>query len=264
MPEVGPSADQVSTQLKKILESPLFEGAERRSRFLRYAVEQTLQGHARDLKEYTVALEVFDRSGRFDSDGDSIVRVEALKLRASLDKYYATVGAQDVLVIRIPKGSYGASFAWREAPKLPLEVPPTEVRPATTAKAAARTADLWRRFGISASAAVLVLLAVFAASSRWHPPRDISSPSEVLANSVAVLPFRSLSGEKADEYFADGLTDQLIHSLGELRELRVIAPSSSMQFKSQAQDLHRVGQVLGASVVIEGSVQRVNGQVRIK
>jgi TolB-like protein/tetratricopeptide (TPR) repeat protein len=109
----------------------------------------------------------------------------------------------------------------------------------------------------------LVLLAVFAASSRWHAPREISSPGGVLANSVAVLPFRSLSGEKADEYFADGLTDQLIHSLGELRELRVIAPSSSMQFKSQAQDLQRVGQVLGASVVIEGSVQRVNGQVRI-
>jgi serine/threonine-protein kinase len=213
-------------------------------------VERTLQGHAGEVKEYTVALEVFDRPARFDSEADSIVRVEARKLRASLDKYYATIGAGDVLVIRVPKGSYAASFSFRAAPG----DAPGPVLP--------RVANRWQRVGTLAILLALIFTAGVAISTRWSGARG-TSLSNARPNSLAVLPFRSLSGEKADEYFADGLTDQLIHLLGGLRGLRVIAPSSLGQFKNPAPDVRQIGQVLGTSIVVEGSVQRVNGKVRI-
>ena len=106
--------DAVRSQVSKILSSPEFQRSERLSRFLGYVVEEILAGRGGELKEYTIALAVFDRPNSYDPDVDSIVRVEARKLRFRLDQYYETVGCTDPVRIKISKGSYVPTIEWRE------------------------------------------------------------------------------------------------------------------------------------------------------
>jgi adenylate cyclase len=96
----------VRAQLQRILIHPTFSHAKRLSCLLRYVVEQALAGRADELKEYTLGLEVFGRGTHFDPRLDSIVRVEASKVRSRLTAYYMDVGAKDPIVIQLPRGSY--------------------------------------------------------------------------------------------------------------------------------------------------------------
>jgi tetratricopeptide (TPR) repeat protein len=109
----------VIRELDAILASPSFKNSGRLSRFLRYIVGQSLEGHAEDLKEYRVGLEVFERGPDYDTRIDPVVRVEARQLRFKLAKYYATFGAADEIVIGLPKGHYAPCFERRLA--LPSE-----------------------------------------------------------------------------------------------------------------------------------------------
>src|SRR5262245_59840673 len=100
--------EAVSAQLARILASPLFAHSERLSRFLKLAVEVAQSGEP--LKEYRIGVDVFDRGKSFDPRTDPIVRVQAAKLRSKLLEYYAGGGANDALVISVPKGSYAAEI----------------------------------------------------------------------------------------------------------------------------------------------------------
>jgi tetratricopeptide (TPR) repeat protein len=102
-------------ELGKILASPLFSNAPRMSRFLRFVVEETLAGGGERIKEYSIALEVFDKNGDYDPHADSTVRTEASKLRSRLQRYYEAVGQEDPVIISIPKGGYVPVFASRPA-----------------------------------------------------------------------------------------------------------------------------------------------------
>ena len=82
-----PTAEEVRQQLDRILASDLFANADRLSRFLRYVVERTLAGEGDQLKEYAVGVGVFDRGEQYDPRVDSIVRVEASRLRTKIDEY---------------------------------------------------------------------------------------------------------------------------------------------------------------------------------
>src|SRR5918996_6517398 len=94
------------TQLQRILDSPAFEASERRKRFLRYIVDESLAGRADRLKGYSIALAVFDRDDSFDPQTDPVVRLEARRLRRALEHYYLTAGRDDPIRIQIPKGGY--------------------------------------------------------------------------------------------------------------------------------------------------------------
>src|SRR5262245_22143408 len=107
--------DDVNRALDKILSSPQFARAPRLARFLRLAVEVAQREAPDALKEYRIGVEVFDRSGDFDPRIDPIVRVQAAKLRAKLIEYYAGPGADDAIVIGVPKGSYAAEIRRRDA-----------------------------------------------------------------------------------------------------------------------------------------------------
>jgi hypothetical protein len=102
--------DEVRTELERILASKGFQNAGRLSRLLRYVTEKTLSGESEQLKEYAVGVEVFDRDPSYDPRVDSIVRVEAGRLRTRLDEYYANDGAGSPLRITLPKGGYVAHF----------------------------------------------------------------------------------------------------------------------------------------------------------
>ena len=107
----------VREQLDRLLADSRFNRSERLSRFLRYTVEQTLSGAGDGLKEYTIALEVYDKAPSYDPSVDSVVRVEVRRLRAKLSDYYENTGRNDPLRIEFPKG-YVPVFI-RQVPVVP-------------------------------------------------------------------------------------------------------------------------------------------------
>ena len=109
----SPSSDEISAALSRVCTSRPFAQAPKLTRFLRFVVETTLAGQGDRLKGYTIGVEALGRDASFDPQTDPIVRVEAIRLRAALDRYYAGVGADDRLVIEIPRGRYVPRFRWR-------------------------------------------------------------------------------------------------------------------------------------------------------
>jgi serine/threonine protein kinase len=81
--------------------------------------------------------------------------------------------------------------------------------------------------------------------------------------SIAVLPFASLSADPENEFFADGVTEEILNALSQIAELRVAGRSSSFSFKGKHQDLRRIGEALNVRTVLEGSVRRAGTRVRI-
>ena len=98
--------EQITSQLNRILASSGFARSERHSRFLGYIVDHAISGRLNRLKGYTIGIDVFDRDASFDPTVDSIVRVEAGRLRTKLHEYYRAEGQNDPLIIDLPKGAY--------------------------------------------------------------------------------------------------------------------------------------------------------------
>jgi len=94
--------------------------------FLQFIVSESLAGRANRLKAFTIALAVFERDSSFDPQTNSIVRVEATRLRRWLERYYTTVGANDPIMIRIPRGGYAPEFLRRRNVDLPNATTNTE------------------------------------------------------------------------------------------------------------------------------------------
>src|SRR5215468_7740564 len=106
----GVSADGIRAHLSAILTSAVFSKADRISRFLRYTVEESLGGRASRISEYSIGVEVYGRPATFDARLDSIVRVEAGRLRSKLREYYETEGKSSPIRIEFPKGGYTPVF----------------------------------------------------------------------------------------------------------------------------------------------------------
>ena len=104
-----PSADEIRLQLDRLLASGGFANADRMSGFLRYVVERAMAGESDQVKEYVIGVAVFGRDEQYDPRLDSIVRVEARRLRTKLDEYYADEGRDDPIVIR--------DAAWAATPR---------------------------------------------------------------------------------------------------------------------------------------------------
>lgn len=101
---------QIRTELDRILRSRVFIHSHRIRRFLQFVVEECLNGRHHRLKEYLIGMEVFNREESFDPRVDSIVRVEARRLRAKLEEYYAAEGAGNEIRVHLRKGSYVPVF----------------------------------------------------------------------------------------------------------------------------------------------------------
>lgn len=101
-----PSHDAVRAELERVLASPVFARASRASAFLRYVVESRLAGDDDVLKEVLIAIRVYGKTADYDPAIDSLVRVEAGRLREKLKRYYEEDGRDDSIVIELPKGSY--------------------------------------------------------------------------------------------------------------------------------------------------------------
>jgi TolB-like protein/Flp pilus assembly protein TadD len=236
MPSVESEGQSVRRQLQRVLDSTVFARTERLSRFLRFVVERHLEGSNGQLKESVIAIQIFGRRPGYNPKHDPIVRTEARRLRAHLTDYYATEGKGDALVIELPKGGYAPSFRQAEAPH-EIEQP------------------IRSRSGI---AVALVGLAVVAAALGWWWVQHNRVPV-----AIAVLPLNDLSQDPANDYFADGLTDELIRNLSIIDGLAVRSQTSSFAFKGKQRNVREAGKQLEADYILEGSVLRAGQQLRI-
>src|SRR3989440_3306194 len=113
---------------------------------------------------------------------------------------------------------------------------------------------------------VIVSVAVIAAGlfvfQLLHAPR-LTVASNVGGKSIAVLPLLNESGEPKDEYFSDGLSEELIAALAQIRELKVIGRSSSFRFKDRKEESKTIGEKLGVATLLEGTVRKQGDRVRI-
>lgn len=99
--------------------------------------------------------------------------------------------------------------------------------------------------------------------SNTTPPAQVSAPLVPSQKSIAVLPLINESGDPGDEYFSDGLSEELIAALAQIRELKVIGRSSSFRFKDRKEESKIIGEKLGVSTLLEGTVRKQGTKVRI-
>jgi len=110
-------------QVDRILASELFRDSPIQRRLLTYLVDQSFGGEAANLKEYTIGTSVFQRGDNFDPRTDSIVRVQVGVLRKKLAAYYEGPGAQDEILIEVPRGHYAPQVSSRQTPAAPAVTP---------------------------------------------------------------------------------------------------------------------------------------------
>ena len=136
-----------------------------------------------------------------------------------------------------------------------------DARPAAAPPAAAPPTEQRRRFATMAGVvAALVLAVLFAALTMWN--RQRAAGPEPL-QSLAVLPLQNLSGDPAQDYFSDGMTEALITDLAKIPGLKVISRTSIMQYRDSHKQLPQIARELGVDGIVEGSVLRSGDRVRI-
>jgi len=102
-----------------------------------------------------------------------------------------------------------------------------------------------------------------AAKPRSSPATPASGITAAAARSIAVLPFANMSGDKEQEYFSDGLADEIINLLAQTPGLKVIARTSAFAFRGKEQDIRAIAATLGVGAILEGSVRRSGERVRV-
>ncbi len=227
-------------QLLRILQSPGFAHNERLSRFLRMVIERHLELRDDELKESVIAVEVFGRPADYDPKRDPVVRAEASRLRARLAEYYQNEGKHDPLIIEIPKGGYTPTF--REV--------------SATVDSASPVKPQWTRMRLTVGLVSAAVLLGASTAGWWLTHKGAPIP-------IAVLPLENLSHDPANDYFADGLTDELIRNLAMIEGLSPRSRTSSFAFKNKPRDVREIGNQLGVEYILEGSVLRSGQQLRI-
>jgi adenylate cyclase len=153
-------------------------------------------------------------------------------------------------------------------------LPGTTTAPASSLGASAikRPAATPRRTWIIRGVVIVIALAVsyFFANKLWlHGDkalavRGASARTETISDkSIAVLPFTDLSEKKDQAYFADGIAEEMVDILARIPQLKVIGRTSSFRFRGHTEDLHAIGEQLGAAYVVEGSVRKGASRIRV-
>ncbi len=240
--------EDIRLELERVLASGGFARNERLSQFLRSIVERHLEGRDSELKESVLAVEVFGRKAGYDPKLDAIVRTEAIRLRARLEKYYEGEGSQDRLIIALPKGAYRPIFRERASVADEPNPPAAPVVPGATRAFGSRT---WWMAG------AIAFVFVTAGTAWWWTQATGRSMT------VAVLPLENLSQDAATDYFADGLTDEIIRNLSVIDGMTVQSRTSSFALKGKGLNAVDAGTQLGADYLVEGSVLQAGDRLRI-
>ncbi len=246
---------EIRAYLAQLLDTPQFSASSRRGQLLQYLVRQTLAGDGDKITEYAIGLEVFRKPDSFDPRVESVVRTEFSRLRQRLKAWYAEEGRRDLIVIDFPPRSYAAIFEFRDpdaiseqagAPRLVQETAPSR-----------RSVARW-----IIAAVLLAAVAMTAGVLLWRRQAQAAAMRQPI-QSLVVLPFENYSPNHADEYLADGMTDELTNDLAQWRDLRVVARTSAFAFKGKGEDVRQIGQQLNVDAVLEGSFTKEGDQIRV-
>ena len=109
-----PAPAEIRAAVERMTVSDVFARSPQLGAFLRFVVEAVLHGKAERIKAYTIGVEVLRRDVKFDPQLDPIVRVEATRLRRTIERYYSGPGASDPIIVDLPRGSYVPTFRWRD------------------------------------------------------------------------------------------------------------------------------------------------------
>jgi TolB-like protein/Tfp pilus assembly protein PilF len=271
----------VRVHLNEVLASRAFAGSKRTQDFLQLIVRHALRGEFDSLRERMIGAEMFGRPIGYDTGSDSVVRVKATEVRKKLAQYYGEAKEKPAVRIDLPSGSY--------VPRFHFELPEVTARsqagvvPLTSAKQTAPQDkgqhsesaeasreepfrlprhELRRKQLVLAGIAIgLALIAIIAYAD--FKKRSINSDAQSEIRSIAILPLENLSGDPAQEYFADGMTEDLINDLGQVSTLRVISLTSAMSYKGTKKKLPEIARELAVGGVVEGGVLREGNRVRI-
>jgi TolB-like protein/Tfp pilus assembly protein PilF len=272
--------DLVRHHLKQVTASHAFASSKRAQDFLHLIVGHALDGELDRLRERMIGAEMFGRSVDYDTGSDSVVRVKATEVRKKLAQYYLESEEKQEVRIEIPIGSYVPRFAF-ESPETSSQprsaVVPFVPMEQTTAHGvelpneehgagmeAARRLPGWKlshtpRFLAGALLGLILLAGIGFAGFKWYG--DSHARREI--RSIAILPLKNLSGVPEQEYFADGMTEELINDLGQVSTLRVISLTSAMSYKGTKKTLPEIARELAVDGVVEGGVLHEGNQVRI-
>ena len=259
--QVDPTPDEVRAYLHALLGRSEFDASERNRRFLSYVVDETLEGRADRIKAYNIALAAFDRTEDFDPLTDPIVRIEASRLRRSLEHYYLTAGRVDPIRIGIPKGSYAATFthhydelgAPKDRPSTDNPVRPMAPEPSPT-----------KRRGRLALALILAALLILLGAGGLFILRDSGQSTEAARGgpSILVLPFEDTGGDITRSYIARGLTYEIIGRLARFNDLFVFGSHTSFNFDDTSGTSPAQSEIK-PDFVLTGSVQASGDKVRV-
>lgn len=176
-------------------------------------------------------------------------------------------------IVNVPRRGYrliAPVAPWVEAPRMPGDDSPNPLaEPARATLVTAKTVLPWRRFTViiavlSVAAMGYVVFDRFWRSNPVMPEHPATATTKAGTDrSIAVLPFVDLSEKKDQEYFADGMAEEIINLLARIPSLTVIGRTSSFHFKGENEDLRIIGKELNAAYVVEGSVRKAGPRVRV-
>ena len=215
--------ERVQSHLRELLLSPQFKDTTRMKRLLRYIVDETLEGRGDRLKGYSIGLEVFDRPDDFDPQTDTIVRVQAGQLRRRLDLYYSKDGRSSDTRILVPKGAYQPKFEFRDEVALLPE--PTDADLPRFAREAARVKQ--KRPG------------------------------------VIVLTFNDLTLSEKKDFFAEGLTAEIMNALVQFRYVRVVTRTATVTSAGPEVGVKQLAKQHGVDFVLTGNIRHAGENVRV-
>ena len=226
----APIEEEVRLELQKMLASKDFDSSSRNRRFLTFVVEETLASRDDRIKAYNVALAVFDRSSDFDPLTDPIVRIEASRLRRSIEHYYLTGGRADRVRIAMPKGSYVATFAYAN-PGVPVAeaITPIDVAEPAAEDIAATVLPVFKprkpirsRIGLIGMAALaFAIVAAVSATLAFAPSQTQPASPAAHEPAILVLPFDYVGSEVGQAGMARAFTTEIIVNLTQSRSLAV-------------------------------------------
>jgi adenylate cyclase len=271
-------------ELQRVVVSRDFMPSERKRRFLKYVVQETLAGRADRIKAYTIAVDVFDRDPSFDPLADPVVRIEAGRLRRCLEHYYLAEGTADRIRITIPKGGYVPQFIVTEeaAPSVlkalgdadqPNAGQLAEIIPAKAAAvpalamtgssspplASSRLRLLKRRRWLVSILSLSLVLSIVPWGATLLLQTRISADGRTTARhgpSLMVLPFDSDSGDPAQTIFAKGLTEEVIGGLIRFKNVLVFDTDTRFRYDTAVPNVH-------IDYVPKGSINRAGNQIQI-
>jgi len=175
---------------------------------------------------------------------------------SQLRKVLGDVGPSPTYIVTVPRKGYRLIASVQHG-TAPTDTPPAPVMPS-------RPATSRRLWFIAGALVVLALVAAYLLVEKAKPSKQATATSVVVSDkSIAVLPFVDMSEKKDQEYFADGMAEEIINLLVRIPGLKVISRTSSFQFKGKTEDLRSIGANLGVAYVLEGSVRKSGDRLRV-